>query len=248
MVSVAGPASHLPLSRSAEKAGGVLSGHGPRDASRRARGRWARSASDTGVTASPSGPGSFSLAGLSAESQPCGGIARSLLAFPDSERGRDSLKQALEAHASERGLSLTRALVELLERGLAPIAEEQSVREREGKLAAATSELTERRARLKQAELGLQAAREREKTTARTHRAFAARARHELAPCPQCRKPLRGFDLLISGHCPHCDKPLTSLLVPTRLGGLVQNEYLALLGALAVLVGLALATDEANAD
>jgi hypothetical protein len=32
---------------------------------------------------------------------------------------------------------------------------------------------------------------------------------------------------------------LTSLLVPTRFADLVQNEYLALLGALSVLVGLA---------
>lgn len=34
---------------------------------------------------------------------------------------------------------------------------------------------------------------------------------------------------------------LTSLLVPTRIADLVRNEYLALLGALGVLVGLALA-------
>jgi hypothetical protein len=116
------------------------------------------------------------------------------------------------------------------------------VTELERKLAASTSELAKTRARLKQAELGLQAAREREQTTARTYTAFAERARHELASCPGCRKPLRGSDLLVSGHCPHCEKALTSLLVPTRIGSLVQNEYLALLGALGVLVGLAMAT------
>jgi hypothetical protein len=54
---------------------------------------------------------------------------------------------------------------------------------------------------------------------------------------------VRGSDLLVSGHCSNCDKALTSLLVPTRFAELVQNEYLALLGALGVLVGLALATD-----
>jgi hypothetical protein len=42
-------------------------------------------------------------------------------------------------------------------------------------------------------------------------------------------------------------KALTSLLLPTRTADLVQNEYLALLGALGVLVGLALATTDQNA-
>ncbi len=154
----------------------------------------------------------------------------------------DSLKQTLEAHAQERALSLTQAVVELVEHGLEASADEQFVTELERKLAASTSELAKTRARLKQAELGVQAAREREQTTARTYTAFAERARHELASCPGCGKPLRGSDLLVSGHCPHCKKTLTSLLVPTRIGSLVQNEYLALLGALGVLVGLATAT------
>jgi rubrerythrin len=109
------------------------------------------------------------------------------------------------------------------------------------------SELAKTRALLKQAELGLQAAREREQTTARTYRAFAERARHELASCPGCGKPLRGSDLLVSGRCPNCEKALSSLLVPTRFGSLVQNEYLTLLGALGVLVGLAMATSAESA-
>ena len=33
---------------------------------------------------------------------------------------------------------------------------------------------------------------------------------------PQCRKPMRGHDLLVSGHCPNCEKALTSLLLPAR--------------------------------
>jgi hypothetical protein len=89
--------------------------------------------------------------------------------------------------------------------------------------------------RLKQAELGLKAAIEREQLSARIYAAFAERARHELASCPQCHQPLRGSDLLVSGHCRNCDNALTSLLVPTRIGSLVVNEYSALLGALGVL-------------
>ena len=158
----------------------------------------------------------------------------------------DALKRALKAHAAERGLNLTSALVGLLERGLEAITDERSLSELERKLAASTNALAETQAQLKDAQLGLQAARVREQLTARTYSAFAERARHELAPCPRCREPLRGSDLLASGRCPHCNKPLTSLLVPTRTANLDQNEYAALLGALSVLVGLALTTDEST--
>jgi rubrerythrin len=160
----------------------------------------------------------------------------------------EQLKQALEARARERGLSVNATVCELLERGLEAIGDERSGKELEGKLAASASELEKTRARLKQAEFGLQAAREREQLTARTYAAFAERARRELASCPQCRKPLRGSDLLVSGHCPNCDKALTSLLVPTRIGSLVVNEYVALLGALGVLAGLAVTTSAERLD
>jgi hypothetical protein len=46
---------------------------------------------------------------------------------------------------------------------------------------------------------------------------------------------------------PNCNKALISRLLSTRTADLVQNEYLALLGALGVLVGLALATTDQNA-
>ncbi|MGH3082701.1 MAG: hypothetical protein ACRDNP_01350 [Gaiellaceae bacterium] len=131
--------------------------------------------------------------------------------------------------------------------GLEQVGEEQSRPERERTLAAARSELAKARARLERAELGLQAAREREQLSARTHTAFAQRARQELASCPRCRKPLRGCDLLVSGRCPHCDKALSSLLVPSRFGSLVVHEYLALLGALGVLAGLAMAASAGGA-
>ena len=90
----------------------------------------------------------------------------------------------------------------------------------------------------------MQAAREREQTTAHTHRALAERARQQLGSCPRCRQPVRGADLLVSGHCPNpnCRTALTSLLLPAPRAGFDPNEYLALLGALGVLVGLALAT------
>ena len=156
----------------------------------------------------------------------------------------DSLKQALAAHASERGVTLTTALVDLVGHGLEAIANEQSVAELERKLVACTGEREQTRGLLQEAELRLQAAREREQTTARTYTALAERTRQQLASCPQCRRPVRGYDLLVTGHCPNsnCSKALTSLLTPAPRAGLDGNEYLALLGALGVLVGLAHAT------
>jgi hypothetical protein len=160
----------------------------------------------------------------------------------------DSLKQALHRHAAERGLTLTHAVVELVERGLAAISGEQSVSELEAKLAAASSELDQTRARLEEAELRVQAAREREQLTAHTYSALAERARQTLGSCPQCREPVRGSDLLVAGRCPNCGKALTSLLLPAPRANFAGDEYLALVGALGVLVGLALASSGENAD
>jgi DNA repair exonuclease SbcCD ATPase subunit len=163
-------------------------------------------------------------------------------------RVSDALKQALAAHATERSLSLTAAAVALLERGL-DTSEEERAREREGELAACASELERTRARLAEAEAALALAREREQITASTLRVLAERARGELASCPQCRKPLRGYDLLVSGHCPSCGRAITNLLSPRpQMGAPDKDEYLALLGALGGLVGLALASTSGGAD
>jgi len=154
----------------------------------------------------------------------------------------DQLKQALAAHAASRGLSQTRAIVELLEQGLAASTDERSLAELEGKLVRSQREGEATRVRVREAELTLQAAREREEQSARTYAALAARARQVLASCPRCTKPLRGSDLLVSGRCPHCDHAVTELLAPAPRSALNQTEYLALLGALGLLTGLALAS------
>jgi len=152
----------------------------------------------------------------------------------------DALKQTLDTHARERALTLTQALVQLLEGAFQTIANEQSLGELERQLQGARSELADARGQLKEAQLRLQAAREREQTRARIERAFAERARQQLAACPRCRHPLNGSDLLGRGRCANCDTALTALIVPTRLVDLDHNEYLAFLGALGLLVQLTL--------
>ena len=151
-----------------------------------------------------------------------------------------ALKQALTTHARERGLSLNASVVELLERGLAVSAQEAARDELEAVLASSARELDETRARLAVAEGRLAAAAEQEERTKNTLRALAERARQELGQCLQCRKPVRGYDYLVSGRCPHCGRALTALLTPrAQVGAPERDEYLALLGALGALVALA---------
>jgi len=158
------------------------------------------------------------------------------------------LKQALADRARERGLSLNAAACELIERALQAGEEERASERLERKLAASASELEEARARLAEAELRLQAAREREQLLAATSAAFAERARGELAPCPQCSHPLRGYDLLVAGHCPNCGRAITTLLTPRpQRGSPDKDAYLALLGALGGLLALALASSSGGA-
>jgi rubrerythrin len=137
-------------------------------------------------------------------------------------------------------VSLNATLLELIERGLAAKGEEGPRAELEASLAASTRELEEARARVEVAELRLQHASEREEHTQRTLRALAERSRTELGACPRCRKPVSGFDYLVHGCCPHCKKALTAFLTPRpQVGAPERDEYLALLGALGGLVGLA---------
>jgi hypothetical protein len=156
----------------------------------------------------------------------------------------EALKETLADYAARRGLSQTRAAVELLEQGLQARVGERSRAELEARLERSQRELEATRISLRERELELQAGREREQLTADTYRALAARAQQELARCPGCRKPVRGSDLLVTGRCPHCGRAVTELLAPAPRAALNQNEYLALVGALGLLTGIALSASE----
>jgi hypothetical protein len=161
-----------------------------------------------------------------------------------SLRVPEVVKQTLSDYAARRELSQTRAVVELLEHGLAAGGGERSLAELEARLARCQHELEQARVALRERELELQTGREREQLTADTYRALAARVRQRLARCPGCRKPVRGADLLVTGRCPHCDRAVTELLAPAPRAGLNQSECLALLGALGLLTGIALAASD----
>jgi hypothetical protein len=154
------------------------------------------------------------------------------------------LKRDLEAYASEHGLSQSAAAARIIERGLQALSNDDSKVELEESLAASVNERQRTRMRLREVELQLEAAQEREELTRHAYRGLAERAGQQLASCPRCREPVHGADLLVSGRCSNCQKALTSLLLPAPRARLERDEYLALLGALGVLTGLAIARVE----
>jgi len=132
-----------------------------------------------------------------------------------------TLKEAVDAYASNQGTSLAAGVVDLLDRGLAA-AKGVSIKELEANLANTN-------ARLQAAEAQLA-----------TLSAFTERASHRIGTCPYCSKEITGRDLLAVGNCPHCRKPLSELIVPN--GGknsLDQREALMLVGALGAVLAVA---------
>lgn len=146
------------------------------------------------------------------------------------------LKDAAEAFAVERGMTLTSAAVSLIERGLEEDANTSSVAELQRRLATTRSKLAQAETRVRDLE-------ERLAESAQTSRVVAEQTRQVVGACPKCRKRVTGVDLIVERRCPHCGEALTPLLTPPQRGGatgLDQSEYLVLLGVLGVLVGLAL--------
>lgn len=140
------------------------------------------------------------------------------------------LKEAADAFASQRRTTLTSAVAELLERGLTATSDEESIAALEQNVAQLATENTELRSELNAAASELSAVKN-----------LATRAGRPVGSCPKCGKSISGYDLLASGHCPHCTQTLSNLLAPeSRSTSLDQREFLILVGALGAVVGLAL--------
>jgi phage tail sheath gpL-like len=140
-----------------------------------------------------------------------------------------SLKDAADAYASERGATLTKAVVDLLDRGLSATSDERSVAELERNLAQVGAEKTAAEAELLAARTELGAV-----------KSFAQRAGRAVGTCPQCGKAITGYDLLAAGQCPHCAQALSSLIAPTGSAPtLDQRELMFLVGALGAVLGIA---------
>lgn len=150
----------------------------------------------------------------------------------------DQLKNAADVYADERGLTLTSAVVDLLQRGLAAVSDERSVMGLEARVAALTADKA-------QVEAQLLAAR----TELGTVQLLAQRASQVIGRCPNatCGQPITGYDLFAIGQCGQCAEGLAGLMTPgEQASTLNQREFMILVGAIGALVGVAILTSKAR--
>lgn len=100
------------------------------------------------------------------------------------------VKAAADAYAAENGLTLAKAVTDLLGRGIEAACSENSVNALEARAAELQRELDQVRPALD---------------------AMNERLPQKLGVCA-CSQPLTGEDLLIKGTCPKCGRSLTSAL------------------------------------
>jgi len=136
-------------------------------------------------------------------------------------RAQPDLKAMVDAYAEGRGLSMNGAILDLVTRGLAQAAAEETTRAKLDKLEAD--------------KVKLMAQLEGMKSRTQNLAAFTAQAKGVVGDCPECAKPVNGLDLLLS-RCPHCGKPLTSLPATAKP---LDTQLLLLIGAVSLLAGAA---------
>lgn len=132
-------------------------------------------------------------------------------------------------------MTLTAAVVDLLERGLEAASNAASLEQLRDRVVEQERQLSTARIEQAEANAALSSLQQRE----RGLQTLAQRAEQTLGPCPHCSKPVSGFDVLVTGHCPSCGRGLTSVLVGPQMKGLDQTEVLLLLGALGIVLGAA---------
>ena len=156
-------------------------------------------------------------------------------------RVSDDLKDAVDGYAGGRGVTLTSAVTDLLERGLGSVSDAPSVAETERQLSEARDLLRDRETAFSSARGELTAL-----------RSLAKRAQRDVGNCPQagCGKPITGLDLLTTGSCGACGSTLSQLIDPSAHStgnlrpddqnkGLNDRDFLLLLGAIGAVLGVA---------
>lgn len=149
----------------------------------------------------------------------------------------DHVKQAADAYAAGRGMTLASAVTDLLDRGLQAAADETSIADLERRVAAITAEND----LLRQRQLARDSA----------YQALSQRIAQPVGICPDCESAITGYDLLVVGRCPveGCAASLASLLGTRETsrqanGMLDDGEFKILLGALGVALGIAFVSQQ----
>ena len=150
----------------------------------------------------------------------------------------EDIKAAADTYASERDISLTAAVVELLDQGLRASAAGESPDELRLRLARTDADNAQLAADLRAAtaELG-------------TLRALSERAGSPIGSCSNCAHLLTGYDLLAAGRCAHCDTTLPDIwtlatgrpnpAATQAASSFNDRDLLLLLGAVGAVVGAA---------
>lgn len=148
-------------------------------------------------------------------------------------RVSDQLKEAVDEHATKNGTTLANAVADLLDRGLQATADQRSIAALEEQVGSLQAEVD--------------TFREREKTLSAAYRGLAQRTSLEVGKCPKCGSPITGHDLLVEGSCPNCGANLSPLFgtgPKVQKGGLDEGDFRLLLGALGLVLAVALVTQQ----
>lgn len=148
------------------------------------------------------------------------------------------LKEAVDVHARAHALTLTSAVASLLERGLEAEANASSVADLERRAQESSNELVATRAELAEARAEAATLSAQMAMREGAERNLAERLAQPIGACPNCNKQVRGYDVLVAGACSQCQQGLSSLL--ELRSGLNQTEYLLLIGAIGLLLAMAL--------
>jgi hypothetical protein len=144
-------------------------------------------------------------------------------------RVSDQLKAAVDDHAARSGQTLAGAVADLLDCGLQATADEHSIKALKENVRTLKAEV--------------ETYEEREKAWA----AFAQRTALKVGSCPSCGHDVSGRDLLVDGLCRNCGANLSPLLgtgPKVKKGGLNEGDFNLLLGALGLVLAVALVTQQ----
>src|SRR6266536_4036090 len=145
-----------------------------------------------------------------------------------------ALKEAIDGYRHERGMTITTAVVDLLNRGMESVMNEESATDLERRLAEVTGRLSAAEAKGREAQATVETLEEREQNLMGAYRVLAERVKQNVGTCPTCRSPITGHDILVKTRCVNSHS-LAKLLAPPK--GQLDPEYLFLVGAVGLLVG-----------
>jgi len=151
------------------------------------------------------------------------------------------LREALDTHAGEKGMSLGTAVADLLTRGLEGAGAEQSIRALEQSLADAKTTLAERDEQVKGAAASVAAADAREKSMRDLAEQLEAASIGQCSVAG-CGASFNAVDLVVRRRCPKRHALTPVLEGAVKASGLNSTDALIALAAIGLLIGLVAAS------